>query len=620
MGTPASLLDLIAHGGSLRSSLDNSQIAADTAHTNAATGLTQAQVPLVNQQTEQEKIKTQLAQRQIRDEEIQRQIWADAGKGMSARGAGLPATDETGSPLPGQGRVGPPAISPAAVPAPGTPLLPGAANAPDFVNYLDNPRAYAAEMARRGASAPAVTEAYKNGVAIQTSLAKLSKDQLDNEIAEHSVIAGSLQGYLNTPDEQKAQAYPQFYADAVARQPNLKGQLPAPAAGFAPSQNDLAHAIGSVGLSGTLLANAKEKQATATSGAEQAKAEFETKRAAALLPTELAKANAEAAHITATLPKDQAEAQIAKLNADFAAVHGGLTPDQFTTTGETKRHNSAQEAVQRGELGIKQKTFDATLGSGLDANGQPLSPEAMKTAALQDPTAVAIAHYQVAPPPATTRGGMPNPVLRKVLAINPQYDATTYPARAATARGYSPTGQQGQQITAADTALAHLNTLSEAGKALQNGDIQAFNRIGNAIGVQLGSNPKAAYDTILNMVGPEISKSVIGAVGGEGERAGTAKNFSSDLSPKQRESNIAAAVGLLSARYDKAAHAYEQQMGVPLPRSLSPESQSVRQKYTAPSTAAPAAATGHVIDIGGKHYQYKGTGDTADIKSYSEVP
>lgn len=278
MADNASLLDLIAHGGSLRSSLDNSQIAADTAHTNAATGLTQAQVPLVNQQTEQEKIKTQLAQRQIRDEEIQRQIWADAGKGMSARGAGLPATDETGSPLPGQGRVGPPAISPAAAPAPGTPLLPGAANAPDFVNYLDNPRAYAMEMARRGASAPAVMGALESGIKVQTNLAKLSKDQLDNEIAGHAVVANSLQGYLNTPDEQKAQTYPQFYADAVAREPNLKAELPPPVAGVAPNQDDLAHVIGKVGLFGTLLSNAKEKQATATSGAQQAEAEATTRK------------------------------------------------------------------------------------------------------------------------------------------------------------------------------------------------------------------------------------------------------------------------------------------------------------------------------------------------------
>ncbi len=31
-------------------------------------------------------------------------------------------------------------------------------------------------------------------------------------------------------------------------------------------------------------------------------------------------------------------------------------------------------------------------------------------------------------------------------------------------------------------------------------------------------------------------------------------------------------------------------------------------------------AKGHVIDIGGKRYQYKGTGDTADLANYSALP
>lgn len=294
-----------------------------------------------------------------------------------------------------------------------------------------------------------------------------------------------------------------------------------------------------------------------------------------------AQAQAQAAHLTATLPKDQADAQIAKNNADFAAKHGGLTPEQF----EGARHNKASEAVAGGELGLKQKTFDVTLGSGLDALGQPLSPEAQKAAAMSDPTAVAIAHYQIPPPPTQTRGGIPSPILRKVLAINPQYSAPSYAANKETAEKYAPGGVEGQKLTAADTALSHLHTLSAAGEGLKNGDMQIFNRLGNALGVQLGDTPKVAYDTVLNMVGPEISKAVIGAVGGEGERVATAANFDSSKSPQQREAAIASAVNLLGTRYDKSSHAYEQQMGVPLPRTLSPDSQAIRQHYSGGGSA-----------------------------------
>lgn len=75
-----------------------------------------------------------------------------------------------------------------------------------------------------------------------------------------------------------------------------------------------------------------------------------------------AQAQAQTAHLTATLPKDQADAQIARNNADFAAKHGGLTPDQAATTGETARHNKASEAVAGGELGLKAKEFAIKYG------------------------------------------------------------------------------------------------------------------------------------------------------------------------------------------------------------------------------------------------------------------
>lgn len=287
----------------------------------------------------------------------------------------------------------------------------------------------------------------------------------------------------------------------------------------------------------------------------------------------------------------------------------GVTAKDQATEAETQRHNKKQEGVSGAELALKQKQFDATFGSGLDANGQPLSPEAMKAAALQDPTAQAIANYQLAPPPAQTRGGVPSPILRKVLAINPQYDATTYPARSKTAADFSPSGVSGKAITAADTALAHLNSISQAGSALNNGDIQKMNQVANFIGAQIGQSPKQTYDTIVSMVAPEISKAVIGEAGGEGERTAMSHNFSSSASPKQREDAIGAAVGLLGARFDKQSHAYESEMGRKLPRDLSPESQSIRQKYSGGGTAAASFKAGDSRVVNGVVYTRNDKGE-----------
>lgn len=320
-------------------------------------------------------------------------------------------------------------------------------------------------------------------------------------------------------------------------------------------------------------------------------AQDKSKADTAKLTADAGKATADAYKTTALLPGEIA-AQGTKNDQDSLTLAGtsktGVTAKDQATEAETLRHNKKTEGVSGAELALKQKQFDATFGSGLDVNGQPLSPEAMKTAALQDPTAVAAAHYQIKGPPIQTRGGVPSPLLRKILAINPDYNDTTFPARNKTALDFSPAGASGKTITAADTALAHLKTLSDAGAALNNGDIQKLNQIANFLGAQTGKSAKETYDTINNMVSPEISKAVIGVAGGEGERQGTKENYSSDLNNATRESNIAATVGLLGARFDKQAHAYESEMGHKLPRELSPESQAIRQKYSG-GTAAPAS-------------------------------
>ncbi len=251
MGSSATLLDLIAHGGSLRAIQDNQS-------QQASTDLTRAQVPQVaaaaetqRQAAEAERLKNVLTQRQLKDEEIQRSIFGDVGKSVSEPPA-PPPTAGQGVPVPGMVGVASGDVQPAA-PAP-----------QQQPNYLSDPRAFASEMSRRGASAPAVMGAYSTIIGLNKNLAALDKDKLEVEAKNHGEVAASLQGYLNSPN---AQSYAQFYQDAITREPNLKSELPQPGGAIAPTQGDLAHVIGKVHLFGQLLANEKEKQATQTSAA-----------------------------------------------------------------------------------------------------------------------------------------------------------------------------------------------------------------------------------------------------------------------------------------------------------------------------------------------------------------
>lgn len=251
-GGTATLEDVITGFGRQKGEAEAAQAQPD---------LIRQQTALTGQQTEDARLRNRIAQRQLRDEEIQRSIFGEVGKSASTptlQSVAPPPTAGQGTQAPGMIGVTTGDLQPAPQAPP-----------PERPNYLSDPRAFASEMAKRGASAPAVMGAYKTIIDLNKNLAGLSKDQLEVEEKDHGMVAASLQGYLNTPDAQKPQAYAQFYQDAITREPNLKSELPPPAAGTAPSQDDLAHVIGKVHLFGTLLANAKEKQATQTSAAQE---------------------------------------------------------------------------------------------------------------------------------------------------------------------------------------------------------------------------------------------------------------------------------------------------------------------------------------------------------------
>lgn len=280
---------------------------------------------------------------------------------------------------------------------------------------------------------------------------------------------------------------------------------------------------------------------------------------------------------------------------DRAGVTAKQTADRDKNTAENERlgrdQREKQIKVEQARVTLEQKKFDATFGQGLDANGRALSPEDRKNAALSDPTAVATANYQI-PPPSTRGSAVGKAIYDKVLAIDPAYDGTKFAERNKIAQDFSASGTSGKAITSADTALAHLNTISVAGKALKSGDVTQLNRLATFVGAQTGNAAPAVYDSIVATVAPEISKAVIGGPGGQEDRAKMAANFSRNLSDEQREGAIGANAGLLGARVDKMTHAYEADMGKPFARKLSPESQAVRDRYSGGGVAPIALKDG----------------------------
>lgn len=192
-----------------------------------------------------------------------------------------------------------------------------------------------------------------------------------------------------------------------------------------------------------------------------------------------------------------------------ALLKVGMAPDQVVTAegqaagrAETGRHNRIEEGQGAARGGIEQKRFDATLGSGLDANGKPLAPDELKARALQNPAAVAIAEYRMLPP--AVRNGIVPPVMKDALAVNPAYDATQYNARNKYRIALT-SGPQGQALNSLNTAVEHLDQFVDFAKKLGNGSFQPGNEFTNWIKTTFGDSAPTNFEGMKDIMAGELA-------------------------------------------------------------------------------------------------------------------
>lgn len=94
-------------------------------------------------------------------------------------------------------------------------------------------------------------------------------------------------------------------------------------------------------------------------------------------------------------------------------------------------------------------------------------------------------------------------------------------------------GIEGRSVRSMNTATDHLFTLEEAGKALNNGDVRAFNAISNKIQKELGVAAPTSFDAVKKIVAGEIVKATTGSAGALGDREEVQASIMSANSPQQ---------------------------------------------------------------------------------------
>ena len=136
-----------------------------------------------------------------------------------------------------------------------------------------------------------------------------------------------------------------------------------------------------------------------------------------------------------------------------------------------------------------------------------------------------------APPPLrnTARGDQ---LMQLVQAVDPSYDATAYGTKAGIEKAFT-YGRAGDTVRTFGVVQNHLDTLTQAGDALANGDVQAFNKVGNTIAQWTGQPAPTDFNAIKRIVAGEITKAVIGAAGALGDRNAVDQALNDANSPAQ---------------------------------------------------------------------------------------
>jgi hypothetical protein len=219
--------------------------------------------------------------------------------------------------------------------------------------------------------------------------------------------------------------------------------------------------------------------------------------------------------------ESQPKSEVGKINTDLNA--GRITKDQ------------ANSALIKATGGGDPATVDEVAKHIADGTMQPLTAQALRT-------------------PAGMR------IMARVYELNPKYDAKDYGVQAKALKDFT-TGKQGNTVRSLNVAMDHLDTLSQLGDALKNGNMQAFNKLAQGLAAQTGSAAPTNFDAAKKIVSDEVVKAIIGSGGGVGDRDEAAKAFDKASSPAQLAGAVNTAKRLMRGQLHGLEKQYKESTG-----------------------------------------------------------
>jgi len=137
-----------------------------------------------------------------------------------------------------------------------------------------------------------------------------------------------------------------------------------------------------------------------------------------------------------------------------------------------------------------------------------------------------------------TKGGLRGQALNAARLIDPEYFKKNIGGQAdianvKNAEKMFSTGLYGQNLTSVRTVGQHIDLYTNLVDSLQNGNVQTANAAAQKLAKEFGVSGPQTAESIAHIVGPEVSKAVIGNLSSAGERNEFSNMFSSAKSPEQ---------------------------------------------------------------------------------------
>lgn len=146
---------------------------------------------------------------------------------------------------------------------------------------------------------------------------------------------------------------------------------------------------------------------------------------------------------------------------------------------------------------------------------------------------------------------------KEVKSINPQFNSGDFAVEQAVKTSFT-SGDYSKKLNAIATAREHMKTFTNLAGQLDNGDVQAFNALGNTIGVQFGDDKVTNFNIAKQFFAGEVGQAVVAGQGTGAEREQLANDIKNSSSPKQLAGALKTADALLSGKQTALQQTFQQ--------------------------------------------------------------